>query len=158
MIHWWAILLTACLLGVAPGKPMKGDWYADSGLTGIEPGQTCAVDSAAGAVLYISQEHENSLFPSKVENRVHLQLWFKDGLPERRVQLPSPSVAVCYWEKGDLLMFHTYSGAGWIEFDPAKSKSVTGRMELKLVQPHHNMSNSDYHYMGGDFKLNIRQR
>lgn len=138
------------------GKAMKGEYYDDACLLDRdEKRPRCRVDEGKGQVIYISQKHENPLFPSEAENRVHLMLHFPNGMEAgKRYTLPTDPVNVCYWEKGDLLMFKSFTGSGWIEISEIKEgKSVSGKMDLKLVEPHHNMSNSDYHYMGGEFKL-----
>lgn len=138
------------------GKGMKGVLRDSCALFEMEEKKPlCKIDSGAGQVLYIHQAHENPLFPSKAENRVHLMLHFPDGiLAGQRYTLPSPKVNVCYLEKGDLLMFKSFEGQGWVEFtEVAPGKTAAGKMDLKLIKPHHNMSNSDYHYMGGDFRL-----
>lgn len=151
--------VTIGLLGltfaVPKTKPLKGVFYADSGLFDAEKGKLCRPDSSQGDVLYVSKRHENPLFPSKSPNMVHLYLWFQQGIQaNHRYQLPDSTVKVCYYEKGDLLMFHTFEGTGTIQFKDGKNPALwQGSMELKLVHPFHNMSNSDYHYMGGPFTL-----
>lgn len=138
-----------------PGKTkIKGSFYEQAGIFDRGKGLTCRVDSASGTVIRIDQDHENPLFQSKLPNQVHLLLWFKKDIEAKRYELPSPDVEACYWEQGDLLMFHSFKATGWIEFSsPPAGGKLNGKMELKLVEPHHNMSNSDYHYMGGDFFL-----
>lgn len=144
-----------CLLSVAhlPKPKTKGVYYDKAGI--VSAGKECSVDSAAGQVLRIDQDHENPLFQSKLPNRIHLLMWFKEGIHVgERITLPSPKVEVCYWEKGDLLMFHTTKPQGWIEFTGGTvGGKLDGKMDMKLVEPDHNMSNSDYHYMGGAFSL-----
>ena len=87
-------------------------------------------------------------------------MWFKDGIEVgKRLALPSPRVEVCYWEQGDLLMFHTSKSLGWIEFKSgAIGGRLDGKMDMKLIEPDHNMSNSDYHFMGGEFSLMPKKR
>lgn len=140
-------------------KLTKGSYFEDSGLFDMEKGKTCRMDSAQGILVKIDQDHENPLFQSKLPNQVHLILWFKNGITAKRYELPNPDIDVCYWEKGDLLMFHTFKAKGWIQFDNFESGAkLLGSMDMKLIEPHHNMSNSDYHYMGGDFQLKASKR
>ncbi len=136
-----------------PKPKIKGSYFNFAGI-GSE-GKVCHVDSAAGVVMRIDQDYENPLFHSKLPNRIHLLLWFQDGLPfGKRIQLPAPQIQVCYWEQGDLLMFHSTKATGWMEFNTGSVGSrIEGKMEVKLVEPDHNMSNSDYHFMGGGFSL-----
>lgn len=150
-----ALLLLATTPG-GKGKGMKGVLRDSSALYDVvEKKPLCTIDSGLGQVLYIHQVHENPLFPSKAENRVHLMLHFPEGIQAgQRYTIPSPKVNVCYFEKGDLLMFKSFEGLGWVEFtEVTAGKGAAGKMDLKLIKPHHNMSNSDYHYMGGDFRL-----
>jgi hypothetical protein len=163
MRNWKIGILT--LMGLAtlamsmaffPGKAakIKGSYYLDAGIFDRGKGLTCRPDSAAGTTIRIDQDHENPLFQSKLPNQVHLLLWFKQGIEAKRYELPSDEVEACYWEQGDLLMFHSFKAKGWIEFSaPPSNGKLNGKMEMKLVEPHHNMSNSDYHYMGGEFAL-----
>lgn len=148
-----ALLLLLALDSPLPKPKNKGVYYAQSGI--VSEGKACHPDSAAGVVLRMDRDHDNPLFQSKLPNRIHLLMWFKDGIPfGQRIQLPAPNVEVCYWEQGDLLMFHTTKALGWIEFKPGKLGSpVAGKLEYKLVEPDHNMSNSDYHFLGGDFSF-----
>lgn len=137
-------------------KPTKGKFFDSAMIVDAEKGKLCRPDSGLGQVVSISYPHENPLFPSKSPNTVNLLLHFKNGMTAgKKFTLPDPDVSVCYFEKGDLLMFHTFEGVGSIHFDPVggKKEIQTGKMDLKLVRPHHNMSNSDYHYMGGRFSL-----
>lgn len=151
--------VTIGLLGLtfAAPKPkaIKGVYFSHAGLFDAERGKLCRPDSSTGDVIYISKTQENPLFASKSPNKVHLFLWFQQGIQaERRYQIPDSSVKVCYYEKGDLLMFHTFEASGSITFKANKKADLwQGAMELKLVHPFHNMSNSDYHYMGGPFAL-----
>jgi hypothetical protein len=147
------LLLALAAVSHLPKPKTKGVYYDQAGI--VSEGKSCKPDSAAGIVLRIDQDHENPLFQSKLPNRVHLLIWFKDGITVgQRVTLPSPRVEVCYWEQGDLLMFHTTKPQGWIEFLAGKvGGRLDGKMDMKLVEPDHNMSNSDYHYMGGAFSL-----
>lgn len=148
------LLLSMNPMSEGKEKPTKGFYVENSGIFDQAKGKTCRIDSANGTVIQIDKDHENPLFPSKLTNQVHLMLWFKNGIENKRYQLPNPEVEVCYWEKGDLLMFHSFVAKGWVEFDAYEAGSkLQGKMELKLVEPHHNMSNSDYHYMGGDILL-----
>jgi hypothetical protein len=141
--------------GERPRNPDKGKltgkYFPDAAV--FSEGKVCRVDSGAGTIIRFDQLHENPLFESKAPNMTHLVLWFKDGLMTgQRHQLPHPAIEVCYWEQGDLLMFHTTKGIGWIEFEANETgQTFKGRMEIKLVEPDHNMSNSDYHFMGGKF-------
>lgn len=135
-------------------KPISGTFHPGKGLFDAEKEKTCRLDSAGGSSLYLVGEHDNPLFESKAPNKVHLLIWWKT-IPEAgvRYQLPHPDIEICYWEKGDLLMFHTFSAQGWLEFNKlADGKYTTGELDMKLVRPHHNFSNSDYHYLGGSFK------
>lgn len=136
-----------------PKPKTKGQYFNFAGIT--SQGKVCNVDSANGLVMRIDQDHENPLFQSKLPNRIHLLIWFKQGIDfSKRLQMPSPQVEVCYWEAGDLLMFHSTKATGWMDFtDGSVGTRIEGKMELKLVEPDHNMSNSDYHYMGGGFTL-----
>lgn len=141
----------------APGKPMKGQLWAAAGIfDNQEAKPLCRLDSAETFVMEIDQAHENPLFESKDENRVHLFLQFAQKPQKgKRYNLPSEEVQLCYWEKGDLLMFKSFSGLGWVEFNSVEKGKASGKMDLKIVKPHHNMSNSDYHYMGGEFRLKV---
>jgi hypothetical protein len=147
--------LIGLTFAVPKTKPMKGSYYVQAGLFDAEKGKLCRADSSAGDLIYVSNPHENPLFPSKSPNMVHLFLWFQNGIQaNHRYQMPDSTVKVCYYEKGDLLMFHTFEATGSIQFKAGKrADEWQGAMELKLVHPFHNMSNSDYHYMGGPFTL-----
>lgn len=140
------------------GEKHKGKYFQETGI--VAEGKNCGMDSAGGLVVRLDEEHENPLFQSKAPNMVHLLLWFQDGIEAgRRYELPQPRVQACYWEKGDLLMFHTQKAMGWIEFSDAPGSQVLkGRMDMKLVEPDHNMSNSDYHYMGGQVECRLSRR
>ncbi len=154
LLPFAALLMLGMAKGSGKSKPTKGIYIENSGLFDRMKGKSCRVDSAAGTIIRIDKDHENPLFASKLPNQVHLLLWFKNGIEGKRYQLPNPEIDVCYWEQGDLLMFHSFKAKGWIEFDGFESGSkMEGKMEMKLVEPHHNMSNSDYHYMGGDIVL-----
>lgn len=135
----------------APKGKLSGKYFDDAAV--FAEGKVCRVDSGAGTLIRFDQLHENPLFQSKSPNMTHLVLWFKDGLMTgQRYEIPSPAVQVCYWEQGDLLMFHTTKGLGWVEFAVSDGgQPLKGKMDLKLIEPDHNMSNSDYHYMGGPF-------
>lgn len=146
------------LLSVVPGKKkLKGTLHSDRGVFDQIEGETpCRLDSADGFVVEFQQEVENPLFESKAKNKVRLLLWFRgDPAPEKRYYVPSDDIkGLCYREQGDLLMFETFQGSGWIEFGAYSKKGrLEGTMDLKLVEPHHNFSNSDFHHMGGDFCL-----
>jgi hypothetical protein len=149
-----SLLLLSATAPLPKGKT-KGIYFLKTGI--VSEGKTCKTDSAGGMVLRVDQDHENPLFQSKLPNRIHLLMWFKDSIVVgQRIQLPSPQVQVCYWEQGDLLMFHTTKPQGWIEFTAGKvGGKLDGKMDMKLVEPDHNMSNSDYHYMGGPFSLTL---
>lgn len=150
-----AILIVGAANDGAPKKPKggkyDGKYYPEAGI--FAEGKNCKVDSAAGKLIRFDQAYPNPLFESKLPNMTHLLLWFKDGLMTgQRYQLPDPAIEVCYWEQGDLLMFHTNKALGWIEFGIAdEGQKLKGKMDMKLIEPDHNMSNSDYHYMGGAF-------
>lgn len=154
----FSLLIVAALMGLGGKAKLKGKLLTDAVLTQMEGNKSlCVPDSGEGLVLSIVQDHENPLFPSTVTNQVHLFIWFSTPpATGSRIHLPTEGVQVCYYEKGDLLMFKTFEPQGWIQFDNIPpSKTITGSLDLKLVKPHHNMSNSDYHYMGGDFKLKL---
>lgn len=152
-------LLAIGLLAFMPKEKLKGTFYQDAAFSGVESTKKgCVLDSGVGMVMQIAKDHENPLFPSEVQNRVTLQIHF-DEAPKagQRIHLPKEGVQVCYWEKGDLMMFKTSKPKGWIQFNnDVTDKTVSGELDLKLVKPHYNMSNSDYHYMGGAFKLKVR--
>jgi hypothetical protein len=152
--------LVGLTFAVPKPKPMKGIFYDETGLFDAQKGKLCRPDSSAGTVVHFEKAHENPLFPSKSQNKVHLYLWFQQGIQaNRRYQMPDSTVKVCYYEKGDLLMFHTFEATGSIQFKAGKGATPwQGAMELKLVHPFHNMSNSDYHYMGGPFSLSRKTR
>jgi hypothetical protein len=156
------LALVAALVAVSPsdfGKKPKGKligkYFENTSV--FAEGKVCRVDSGAGTLVRFDQNHENPLFQSKLPNMTHLILWFKDGLMTgQRYEIPSPAVQVCYWEQGDLLMFHTTKGLGWVEFAVSDGgQPLKGKMDLKLIEPDHNMSNSDYHYMGGSFTATL---
>ena len=155
-------LLIALFVGLSsflPKDKHKGTLYSEVTFSGVESTKGgCVLDSGEAYVMMISRDHENPLFESREPNRVHFQLLFQEApTPGERIHLPREGVQLCYWEKGDLLMFKTSKPQGWIKFDNSfEEKTVTGELDLKLVKPHHNMSNSDYHYMGGTFKLKAR--
>ena len=140
------------------GEKHKGKYHLQTGI--LAEGKKCGVDSAAGMVIRLDEEHENPLFQSKSQNMVHLLMWFQDSIVAgKRYELPNPRVQVCYWEQGDLLMFHTQKAVGWIEFSEAQPQQpLKGRMDMKLVEPDHNMSNSDYHYLGGQIECRVSNR
>ena len=149
----FVVVLASGFLAFVPTPKSKlvGRYFLNTGITA--EGKNCRADSATGTLIRFDQAHENPLFESKATNMVHLLIWFKDSVEAgKRYELPDPRVEVCYWEQGDLLMFHTNKPKGWIEFSSEdKSQRLSGKMEMKLVEPDHNMSNSDYHYMGGSF-------
>ena len=151
------IVMGAFIGSVPMKKRMQGNLHFGQAIFDAEKGKTCRLDSGKGTALHLWKTHENPLFESNAPNVVHLLLHWEDDLKiNHRYQLPHPKIDVCYWEKGDILMFHTFSAVGWIEFDQLKpNKFALGKLEIKLVKPHHNFSNSDYHFMGGDFKLSI---
>ena len=145
-------------MGKPKGEKHKGKYFKQTGI--VAQGKNCSVDSAGGMVIRLDEEHENPLFQSKSQNMIHLLLWFQDSIVAgKRYELPNPRVQVCYWEQGDLLMFHTQKAIGWIEFSEANPpQAIKGRMDMKLVEPDHNMSNSDYHYMGGQIECRVADR
>lgn len=139
------------------GKKMQGDLHLETGLFDQVKGeQPCKLDSAEGFVVELSKEVENPLFESKAPNQVRLLLWLA-GKPEsgKRYYVPGDDFkGLCYREEGDLLMFETFEGSGWVEFEEGKKKGkMDGNIDLKLVEPHHNFSNSDFHHLGGSFRL-----
>lgn len=150
-----SVFVFCCGLAPLPKGKTTGKYYLNAGIHA--EGKLCMADSTDGTLVRFDQPHENPLFESKAPNMVHLLIWFRDSVKTGfRYELPDPRVEVCYWEQGDLLMFHTNKPKGWIEFDPnPKPSRLSGKMELKLVEPDHNMSNSDYHYMGGAFALTL---
>ena len=104
-------------------KPTKGKFFDSAIIVDAEKGKLCRPDSGLGQVVSISYPHENPLFPSKSPNTVNLLLHFKNGMTAgKKFTLPDPDVSVCYFEKGDLLMFHTFEGVGSIQFDPVGGK------------------------------------
>lgn len=160
---FWALLgsfLAAVFMGNAGGeKRTKGIIRLNAGIFDQVKGeQACRVDSAVGFVIELAKEVENPLFESEARNRVNLLLWFK-GSPEtgKRYYVPGNDfLGLCYREEGDLLMFETFSGIGWIEFRPSRKKGkMEGVMEMRLVEPHHNFSNSDFHYWGGEIVMDL---
>jgi len=137
-------------------KTIRAKVRESAELNGLEKGTICEADSGIGQVLEIIYHQENPLFPSVKPNMVHAYLGFPKGiLAGKEYRLPHPDVVVCYFEKGDLLMFHTFQAEGSVRFDAPKSGKPmqSGEIDLKFVKPHHNMSNADYHYVGGDLKL-----
>ncbi|MEM1000760.1 MAG: hypothetical protein AAGN35_27140 [Bacteroidota bacterium] len=162
LLYGLPLLLVSLLITITgkqfPNTPEKrtlaGVYQTERGLFDAKKGKTCRTDHAEGATLHLEKDHENPLFTSETPNRVHLIVAWKT-IPKagQRFQLPDPQIEICYWEKGDLLMFHTFRATGWIEIDQIKAgKVVSGSLELQLIEPHHNFSNSDFHYLGGDFK------
>lgn len=144
---------------IPPKKKMRGTLHSETGIFDAQKGKTCRLDSAQGTTLEISYVHDNPQFQSKSPNRVNLFLHWKTA-PQAgtRYSLPHPEIDVCYWEKGDILMFHTFSAQGWIEFSKLDPESDgQGELELKLIRPHHNFSNSDFHYMGGKLRFSVKQ-
>ena len=147
-------------------KKYSGTFYEEAALISVpymNKHEICGVaedtTKSGGYLIEISEKIENPLFESAKDNEVFLYIWFAE-LPEpgEKTYIGSDeNVRVCYHEKGDLLMFLTSEAIGSIRFDEVKSgKSVSGEMDLKLVNPVHNMSNGDYQYMGGSFKLKWR--
>ena len=154
----FALLLVGILLlgGIYPGKDLlKGEWYEEAALYDQEAGgKGCRIDSGNGNVLVIRQQVENPLFESSRENEAVLQIEWPHAVPlGQKTYFPNDSVKVCYREEGNLLMFETFEASGWIlPMEQDKKKRLSGKVELKLVNPHHNFSNSDYHFIGGSFK------
>lgn len=153
----WPMGLMGQGKGKTKPKTVKGVYYEKAALVDAEKGKICTADSGGGTVLHFIYEQENPLFISKQPNMVTLYIAFKEEVEwGRTYTLPDPRVQVCYYEKGDLLMFHTFQGKGDLLLQKGKSQgSAEGRIDLKLEKPHHNMSNADYHYIGG--KLILRK-
>ena len=146
------------LTSLSPGKKkLKGTLHLSTGIFDQVKGDApCRLDSAAGFVVEFVQEVENPLFESKSKNQVQLYAWFGGApIPKKRYYVPSEDCkGLCYRESGDLLMFETFQGSGWIELGEfGKKGRIGGIIDLKLVEPHHNFSNSDFHYLGGEFEL-----
>ncbi len=150
LVFGFAAVASTEMAGKPKGK-LVGKYFYETSV--FAEGKVCRVDSGAGTLIRFDQNHENPLFQSKLPNMTHLILWFKNGLMTgQRHEIPNPEIEVCYWEQGDLLMFHTTKGLGWVEFTATDGgQPLKGKMDLKLIEPDHNMSNSDYHYMGGAF-------
>lgn len=138
---------------------LKGDWYAEAGLYDqVKGGEGCRIDSGKGSVLVIREEVENPLFESSSQNEAVLQVHWPNNIPlGEKTYFPNDSVQVCYREEGNLLMFETFEASGWIQpLEMDKKSRLSGKLELKLVKPHHNFSNSDYHFIGGSFKVSMQ--
>ncbi|MCB9232857.1 MAG: hypothetical protein H6581_14390 [Bacteroidia bacterium] len=132
---------------------IKGTFFPDSQLHQNDEGiPHCAIDSGAGMVMELTQLYRNDLFLSEEKNTLRLRIHFATPpVAGQKYSLPTPGVTVCYREEGKLLMFESYNGLGTLQFNSISDKKIAGKIDLKLVKPHHNMSNSDYHYMGGEF-------
>ena len=138
------------------GKKLKGQYWENARLVDqIKGEQPCRIDSGEGVVLQIQTTQSNQQFGS--ETKSSLLLWFSDWpSPGKKYYLQEGQYLLCYQEVGDLLLFETFRGQGWIQLNslPDKGK-VRGELEIELIEPHHNFSNSDYQYLGGSFSLNV---
>ena len=145
--------------GKTGGDKLKGAFSSQKQLTASRNAPAhCLVDSGAGHLLYLWQDFKNELYPGATGSRMHLRIHFAD-LPQtgERISIPGSGITVCYQDIGNnqLLMYECFEGLGWLKFDKIDKSKVGGSLDLKLIKPHHNMSTSDYHYMGGKFSVNV---
>lgn len=152
------VLIAGCLAFRSPAKRLEGKLHLKQGLFDQVKGATpCRLDSAGGYVIEIRDETINPQFASSRKNQVRLLIWLpEEPTPNTRIEIPSGINGLCYREEGNLLMFETFQGQGWIEFGAwKKRKQLDGKLDLKLIHPHHNFSNSDYHFLGGSYRLSV---
>ncbi len=156
------ITLVGFLMGVKvtsyKGKKLKGQYWENVRLVDqIKGEQPCRIDSGEGVVIRIQTTQSNEQFGS--ETNSSLLLWLADWPPVgQKYYLQEGQFMLCYQEVGDLLLFETFRAQGWIQLSslPEKGK-VKGALEIDLIEPHHNFSNSDFQYMGGSFMLNFSE-
>ena len=156
----WVLGLGLCgmaWLGLDGGKkPLKGSVYSEASLDAETPEMdVCRVDSGTGTVAVLAWTVENPLFAASPENTATLQIQFASPpSPGIRIYFPNDSTTVCYQEAGNLLMFETFEATGWWQLDKVDGKGRwEGNLELNLVNPHHNFSNSDFHHVEGAYRL-----
>ena len=146
------------MVGFAPSpkgdKKLKGEYFEDAALLDqIKGDQPCRVDSGVGVVIRIEQTQENPQFGG--ESVSELLIWFPEWPPSNvKYYLKPDNHLLCYREKGQLLLFETFTGQGTVHFlgSPTKGK-LKGRLSLDLIEPHHNFSNGDFHHMEGEMNL-----
>ncbi len=145
----------------SPGKKgMKGEYREDAALVDrVAHEKACRVDTGDVVVWTLTKEVRNPLFEGSQDNVATLHIaWPQMPAVGTRVYFPNDSTQICYREEGRLLMFETFQATGWIEVQTQKGNGqVGGKMELNLVKPHHNFSNSDFQFLGGDFRLQAIQ-
>lgn len=140
------------------GKKLKGNYYEKGILTDqIEGDSKCKVDSGEGVVIQIIRYQENPQFGDETETE--LLVWLREwpSVGEKYYLTPENS-QICFQERGKLLLFETFICQGWIQLleSPAKGK-LKGNIELNLVEPHHNFSNSDFQFVGGQMSLKVAE-
>lgn len=136
-------------------KKIKGAYWEDAALMNQVKGeQPCEVVEGEGVVISIDFDQENPQFNSK--SQISFLLWLPEWPePGERHYLKPENSMVCYREVGTLLLFETFQATGWIKTeDSPRKEKVAGELEIQFVDPHHNFSNSDFQYLGGEFRLN----
>lgn len=136
------------------GKKLKGNYYLEASLVDQVEGVTkCRVDSGEGVVIQIIRYQENPQFGGETETE--LLVWLREwpSVGEKHYLTPENS-QICFQERGKLLLFETFICQGWIQLSesPANGK-LKGEIGLNLVEPHHNFSNSDFQFIGGEMIL-----
>ena len=145
-------VLSGFLVG---SKPLSGKYMPQAALVNGTENAGCQVDKGDRWLMMIADEVHNPLFEYSPDNEVRLYLQM-DSMPNlnERITLPHKGVEVCYREKGSMLMFETFRATGWIELtERKKNETLIGRLEVNLIEPHHNFSNSDFHRLNCSFKL-----
>ncbi len=133
---------------------MKGYFFDEASLVDqIKGDQKCRIDSGGGVVIQLLWGQENPQFGEETE--AELLIWFPElpGIGEK-LFFPGDNAVLCYQERGNILLFETFQGSGWLLFPtPMKKEKLSLEIDLNLIRPHHNFSNSDFQYVGGDILL-----
>lgn len=150
------LLFCGFVIPFQKGKKLKGHFYENACLVDqVEGEKKCRVDSGKGVVISILQQLENPQFGG--ESEAELLIWLPEWPPVGgKYYLKKDNYLLCYQERGELLLFETFTGSGWLLIDgnPEKGKLVGG-IELNLIEPHHNFSNSDFQFIGGNLSLKM---
>ena len=99
------------------GKKLKGHFYENVCLVDqVEGEKKCRVDSGKGVVICIHQQLENPQFGGESESE--LLIWLSEWPPVgEKYYLGKENYLLCYQERGELLLFETFQGSGWLMLD-----------------------------------------
>lgn len=138
---------------VVDGKKMSGTYYRDAQMLIDTAGNKCRVDSGSGFVMKFEKPDFNELFGDGEKTMLTFYVGMPNAPTAKSIRLPDPDFHIYYQEMGSILLFECYEAQGWIRINKTSKGKLEGSMEVDLINPHHNFSNSDFHHLEGEFRL-----